>query len=202
MRLAPILPLLLLPLALDGCLLAAGAGAGAGGYSIAQERSVGAAVDDNTISIAINKKFVGEPDNELFAHVDTHVTEGRVVLTGKVDKPEYAIRALELSWQVEGVKEVVNEIQVTDQSGFVDYTRDAWITTQVKSRLLFEKFVRSVNYNVETVNQVVYLLGIAQDQAELDRATYVASTTQYVKNVVSYVRLKNDPRRGSGLAAQ
>lgn len=193
------LSLLTLPFALNGCLVAAGAGASAAGYSVAQERSVGTAVDDNGISLGINKKFLEEPDNQLFAHVDTHVTEGRVLLTGKVEKPEYAIRAVELAWQIEGVKEVVNEIAVTDKTGFVDYSRDAWITTQVKTRLLFTKFIKSVNYNVETVNQTVYLMGLAQDQAELDRVLQVARTTQYVQNVVSYVRLKTDPRRGRGL---
>ena len=187
---------------LSGCFLAVAGAAGTGGYSIAQERSVGSAVDDNTISVAINKKFLQEPTNELFADIDTHVTEGRVVLTGKVPQPENTIRAVELSWQVEGVKEVVNEIKVTDQTGFTNYTRDAWITTQVKSRLLFTKFIKSINYNVETVNQTVYLLGIAQDQAELDRALSVARTTQYVTNVTSYVRLKNDPRRGKDVSVQ
>lgn len=196
-----VLALALLP-TLSGCLVAAAGAAGAGGYSAAQERSVGNAVDDNGISLAINRKFLGEPSNELFAHIDTHVTEGRVVLTGKVQKPEDAIRAVELAWQVDGVKEVVNEIKVTDQSGFSDYARDAWITTQVKSRLLFTKFIRSVNYNVETVNQTVYLMGIAQDQAELDRALSVARTTQYVNNVTSYVRLKTDPRRGQDVSVQ
>ena len=39
-------------------------------------------------------------------------------------------------------------------------------------------------------------MGIAQDQDELERVTYVCSTTSYVERVVSYVRLKDDPRRG------
>jgi hypothetical protein len=38
-------------------------------------------------------------------------------------------------------------------------------------------------------------MGIAQDQTELNKATYAASTIQYVQKVISYVRLKNDPRR-------
>jgi len=85
---------------------------------------------------------------------------------------------------------------VDDAAGILNYLRDAWISTQVKARLLFAKNIRSINYSIITVNQTVYMMGIAQDQDELDRATYVASTTDYVQHVTSYVRLKNDPRRG------
>jgi osmotically-inducible protein OsmY len=62
--------------------------------------------------------------------------------------------------------------------------------------MILEKGVRSINYSVITVNQVVYLMGIAQDQTELGKVTHIASTTNYVQRVVSYVKLKDDPRRG------
>jgi len=70
-----------------------------------------------------------------------------------------------------------------------------WISTQIRARLIATKGVRSINFSILTVNQVVYVMGIAQDQLELDKVTYIASTTSYVQRVVSYARLKNDPRR-------
>ena len=103
--------------------------------------------------------------------------------------------AVRLAWTVKGVREVIDEIQVNDKSGLADFARDSWIGAQIRSRLLLEKNLRSVNYSVEAVNGVVYLMGIAQDQNELDKATYIASTTAYVKQVVSHVILKDDPRR-------
>jgi len=162
---------------------------------VAQERSVGSAVDDAGILIQIKNLYAKQDYKDLLANVEVKSVEGRVLLTGNVDKPDSQIEAVRLAWQVNGVKEVINEIQVNDKAGIWNYTRDVWISTQVRSRLILEKGVRSINYSVITVNQVVYLTGIAQDQAELDKVTTVASTTNYVQRVVSYVQLKTDPRR-------
>jgi osmotically-inducible protein OsmY len=189
-------PLLLTVLAtVSGCVpLIIGGGAETARLA-SQERTMGSAVDDGTVFLKIKNQFAHAPSNDLFANVEIRVTEGRVLLTGNVDQPDSQIEAVRLTWLVDGVKEVINEIQVNDKSGFANYSKDVWISTQVRSRLLFTKEIRSSNYSVITVNQNVYLTGIAQDQAELDRATWVASTTQYVQKVVSYVKLKDDPTR-------
>ncbi len=100
---------------------------------------------------------------------------------------------MRLAWQAEGVKEVINEIQVTDRGGLVDYARDTWISAQLTTKLLLDKAIKAINYNVETVNGVVYMIGIAQDQAELERATNHARTIPNVAKVVSHVRLKSAP---------
>lgn len=171
---------------------------GAGGEAAvvaAQERSVGNAVDDTGILLRIKNNFAKQQSKDMLVNVEVKVVEGRVLLTGNVDQPESQIEAVRLAWQVEGVREVMNEIQINDKAGFANYARDVWISTQIRSRFLFEKHLHSINYSVITVNQVVYLMGIAQDENELARATHIASTTQYVQRVVSYVTLKSDPRR-------
>lgn len=195
MRMLKPLILSLIAISLSSCAaLVIGAG-GEGARVAAQERSTGAAVDDAGIFLKIKNLYAQNDYKDLLANVEIKVLEGRVLLTGNVDKPDSQIEGVRLAWQVAGVKEVINEIQVNDKAGFANYARDVWISTQVKTRLLFEKHIRSVNYSVITVNQTVYLMGIAQDQDELDRATYVTSTTSYVEKVVSYVRFKDDPRR-------
>lgn len=181
---------------LSSCVPAAvTAGATTAGVVAAQERSTGNAFDDTGIKLTLNNLYFNRDINDLFKNVNIHVSEGRVLLTGAVDKPETKVEAVRLAWRAKGVREVIDEIQVNDQTGIADYARDTWISAQIRSRLLFEKNLRSINYNVETVNGVVYLLGIAQDQEELRKATYIASTTKYVKQVISHVILKNDPRR-------
>ncbi len=188
--------LVLLPLALSGCIPLLIAGGTETAAVVAQERSVGNAIDDAAILIQIKNKFANKDYKDLLANVEVKSVEGRVLLTGNVNKPESQIEAVRLAWQVEGVKEVINEIQISDQAGIWNYTRDVWVSTQVRSRMILEKGVRSINYSVITVNQVVYLMGIAQDQTELGKVTHIASTTSYVQRVVSYVKLKGDPRRG------
>lgn len=179
----------------SGCVPVVMYGAGKTAEVVAQERTTGDFLDDASLLTKIKERFLNRDFNDLFANVEVKVLEGRVLLTGNVDKPETRIEAERLVWEIPGVHEVVNEIQFTDQSGFNNYALDVWISTQVRTRLLVAKNVRSVNYSVNTVNQTVYLLGIAQDQDELDRAVNVAATTQYVKQVVSHVVLKDDPRR-------
>lgn len=186
-------PLLLLTL--TGCFPLVLGAASESAVVVSQERSVGGAVDDAGILLKIKQRFLEKDVNDLLSNVEVKSVEGRVLLTGNVNLPETQITAVDITWQVPGVKEVINEIQINDKSGLGNYAQDVWISTQVRSKLLFTKGIRSVNYSVITVNKTVYLMGIAQDQAELDKVTYVASTVSYVQKVISYVRLKSDARR-------
>jgi hypothetical protein len=69
-------------------------------------------------------------------------------------------------------------------------TSDSWITTRIRSSLLFEKDLYSLNYTVETVNGVVYLTGIGQDEVEINRVVEVARNVGGVKKVVNHVKVK------------
>ena len=71
-----------------------------------------------------------------------------------------------------------------------DTARDMWITTRLTWKITFDKNVHAINYVVETVNGTVYLIGIAQNQPELDRVIAYARGLTYVKKVISHVRLK------------
>jgi osmotically-inducible protein OsmY len=187
-------------LGLSACVPAIIAGGGATAEVAAQERSPGQNLDDAGIFLRIKNLYAQQDYKDLLANVEIKVIEGRVLLTGNVDKPESQIQAVRLAWQVSGVKEVMNEVQISDKAGFSNYAQDVWISTQARTHLLLTKGIRSINYSVITVNQTVYVMGVAQDQAELDRVTSVISTISYVQRVVSYVRLKDDPRRPENMA--
>lgn len=181
-------------ISLSGCAELLIGAAATTGIAVAEERSVGDAVDDLTIRGKLNHLFF-QDDIELFADVSFSVIEGRVLLKGSVPTPDDRIRALRLAWQAAGVREVINEIQVADDSGILNYARDTWISAQLKGKLLVDGDVLSINYSVETVNGTVYLLGIAQDEAELARVIEHAHGIEDVKRVVSHVVLKDDRHR-------
>ena len=189
--------LLLVTIPISGCSSFFVVAAPTVGVAAVQERSIGDAVDDLTIRAELNQLFF-EDNVDLLQSVSFNVIEGRVLLKGSVKKQESRIRAIELAWQASGVREVINEIQVTDQGGIVNYARDTWISTQLKAEILFDKDIFAVNYNVETINGVLYLAGIAQDRAELDKVIDHARRIKNVKKVVSHVVLKDDPRRAPG----
>ena len=166
------------------------------GLAAAQERSVVKAVGDAAILAEINH-YLLQRSEILFAKVGVEVMEGRVLLTGNVKKPEDRVEVARMAWQARGVREVLNELAINDQSTLRDYAKDVWITTQLKIKLLGNTDILAVNYSVDTLNGVVYLLGIAQSQEELDRATGHARNISGVAKVVSYVVLKDDPKRKS-----
>ena len=82
---------------------------------------------------------------------------------------------------------------VGDLSTVTESARDIWISTQIKAKILADSQIRSINYSVVTVNQEVFLMGVAQHQAELDRVTNHAKGISYVRRVVNFVRLKDQP---------
>lgn len=187
-----------LGLAAGGCSpVGAAVGVGAAGVTAAQtEKGFRRTMSDTEIRIAINDLWL-KADEEMFRKVNLQVQEGRVLLTGNVRLPEQRVEAVRLAWQAPGVREVINEIEVTDKSGLGNLTRDTWISTQLKSTLVFDKDVSSIDYSIETVNQVIYLMGVARSQAELDRVIGHAKEISYVRRVVSYVLLVDDPQRTS-----
>ena len=186
--------LLCAALFLNGCVgLAVGAGA-AGVTAAQQERGFVGTVEDTVIRAKINERWISHSES-MFLAVGLQVNEGRVLLTGKVDEAQARLDAVRLSWQVGGVREVINEIQIAKKGEGSTFARDTWISTQLKTKILFDKDVSSINYSIETVAGVIYLMGIAQDQAELNRVTTHARNLSYVKGVVSYVQLKDDPKR-------
>jgi len=177
-----------------GCASAIIGGAATVGLAAAQERSVGDAVDDSVILTKINGKLFKE-NVDLFSDVSIEVLEGRVLMTGAVDAAEDRVKAARLVWSVEGVKEVINEVEIDPNFTILDTAKDTWITTKLRARLLADGDIVDINYSVETVNGVVYLLGIAQSDRELKRVTWHASEVNGVVRVVSHVILKTDPRR-------
>ena len=178
-------------LGIGGCTpvgVVVGAGAGAG-VAASQERGFKGAMNDTEIRLQINDLWFQESIT-LYRKVNLQVQEGKVLLTGNVPDPETRLNAVRLAWQAHGVREVINEIEVTDKSSLTDSAQDVWITTQLKAKLLIDSEVSSINYSIETVNQVVYLMGVAQSQAELDRVIGHAKNISYVRRVVNYMRVK------------
>jgi len=182
----------LLGASLQGCVGAAiGAGATVGTAAM-EERGIAGVTDDAALRIRLNGLFSGK-DERLWRKVGLQVYMGRVLLTGAVETEDMRAEAVRLAWSAEGVKEVINEMQIAQSGGATGFARDTWITTQLKSALLFDKDVSSINYSVESVGGTVYLIGLAQDRAELNRVMNHARGMSYVKKVVNYVQIKRPP---------
>mgnify|MGYP001266520897 CR=1 FL=1 len=153
------------------------------------DRSLGTVVDDATIKVNVAAKFLGASNN-IFVNVNTSVLEGRVLLTGLVENQEIRIDAVRLVWEVEGVKEVVNEIEVGNRDGLKDYASDLWINTQARGVAAKTIGLRSVAYNFETINGKVYLAGVTTKPDQMNELIEALKTIKGVKEIVNYVIVK------------
>jgi len=198
--------LILAMFSLSGCATAVIAGATETGVTIAEERSAGTKVNDLTIYTKLNHLFLQNDTNDLLVNVTINVRHARVMLTGNVEKQETAERAVMLAWRIEGVQEVINEIVVKPGVDFFSNANDSLIKKNLEARLLVTKDVWVVNYSIDIVSGVAYMLGIVHDQAELDRVLNVVRTTQGVRKVISHLQIRaqmpadpslNDPQPGT-----
>jgi osmotically-inducible protein OsmY len=185
-----------------GLLLAAGTGLTLGacapvvvgtgvavGIAASQERGLKGAASDTKIRLQIDRLWL-EESTSLYTKIGLQVQEGRVLLSGQVPGPEARVTAVRLAWQAEDVIEVINEIEIGDKSSLLDAARDEWIAAQLRARMVGDAAIASINYSIETVNGSVYLIGIAQSQAEVDRVVAYAKNIAYVRRVLNYMRIK------------
>ena len=153
------------------------------------DRSMGSVIDDATIKVNIAAKFISSEDN-LFIDVSTTVLGGRVLMTGLVDNQEVRIDAVRRVWEVEGVNEVINEIQIGNRASLKEYAQDVWITTQVRGLAAKTVGLRSVAYNFETIQGKVYIAGITSRPKQLEAIIDVAKTVKGVTEIINYVIIK------------
>jgi len=178
------------------------AGSGAAlGVGAAREGGLRSTAKDIQIKALISDQWF-KYDLNTFSKLNITVNQGRVLLTGVVQNSNDRVEAVRLAWQVEGVDQVINEIRIADSEGVSGYVKDQWITTRLRSALTFNKNIQSINYSIDTVNGTVYLMGVAQDETELDHAIEEARVIPNVRQVVSYVKMAGRADTGGRVETQ
>ncbi|WP_051908819.1 BON domain-containing protein [Candidatus Odyssella acanthamoebae] len=186
------IPLFTISLMICGCAPAIiGGGAAVVGGALVKEKGVAGSLSDTQIATKVSVGLY-QKDPDLHARVNVIVQNGEVMLTGAVPTNEMHLDAVRIAWEVKGVKRVIDNIAISEGASLGVYAKDSWITTQLKSQLLFDKDIQSVNYSIKTVSGNVYLMGIAQDQKELSTVIDYARHIEGVKKVTSYVHLKEN----------
>ncbi|MDC3155186.1 BON domain-containing protein [Pelagibacteraceae bacterium] len=154
-----------------------------------EDRTIGEFVDDALIKTVIKNTYFDQSGN-LFFNVDVEVSQGRVLLTGTVENMDLKIEATRIAWGVEDVKTVINELQISNSDNIFNFADDLVISTKVSGRLILEAEVNSLNYNIETVNKVVYIIGIANSDDEQKKVIDIASDVYGVEGVIDYITIK------------
>lgn len=194
-RLLAFLPVVL-PLLLAGCSpygVAIGAGATVA-VTVLQERSVEDAAKDATIQFMLNERLFAT-DLDLFGNTTVIAVEGRVLIAGTTRNREHIEEVSRLAWTIPEVREVLNEVKFVEHEPGLDFGRDTSILTQLRAALLRDRAINEINYSVTVNLGTVYIMGIAYQQAELDRIVDYARDIRGVRAVVNHALLKDDPRR-------
>ena len=155
------------------------------------DRSIGEYVDDVLIK-AILKNSYFDQSEKIFFNVDVEVSQGRVLLTGTVDNINLRIEATRIAWGVKGVQTVINEIQISESDNILNFADDLVISTKVYAKLMLDEEVNSLNYNIESVNKVVYIIGISSSSEEKQKAIELTKEVFGVEEVVEYITIKSE----------
>jgi len=189
-----LLPMGLLSITLGACSpvgMAVGAGATVTNMAM-EERGFVTSARDKAIWTDISARML-DKNQTLFQNVDVQVHEGRVLLSGFVQRPEDRIEATRLAWEPDGVREVVDEIKLGRSLDAGDISEDVVLIQQIRLKLMFDRDIRAINYSVDCIRSTVYLMGVARTPAELQRVIDHVRDVPYVRAVVNHVRVRTDP---------
>ena len=157
-------------------------------------RTVGMQIDDTIMQ----KNLVARltlADKKYFLYIQIEILDGRIFLTGKVNKPEEKIKITKMAWETKGVRSVKNAIAIKGQSNFKSTAKDILITSQLRTALIFNKTIKSGNYTLETINKKVYIFGIAMDNEEKKAVISEAKKIYDVDDVVPTIYLVSELSR-------
>tara|TARA_Y100001970_G_scaffold281285_1_gene391723 strand:+ start:4627 stop:5220 length:594 start_codon:yes stop_codon:yes gene_type:complete len=179
---------------LYGCVGSSSTGVFGTGVSIAMDpRTLGTQIDDSIMDKSIETRILGI-DKKYFLSVKSKVLDGRIFLTGKVDTPEEKLKLTKVAWETKGARSVKNDIKIKEEFKFKQSAKDLLITSQLRSAMIFNKKIKSVNYNIDTYKKVIYIYGIARTNVERDEIIKESKEILDVEDVVASILLVDDLR--------
>jgi len=152
--------------------------------------TVGTKIDDTVVTAKVKSALLADSEIKgLEFKVETR--KGTVQLSGFVDDQAQIDRAIATTRAVEGVTDVQNGITLKTGAATVGNKVDDGITTaKVKSTLLQDPGVKSLDINVTTRKGEVQLSGFVDNQAQMDAATTLAIKVEGVTRVDNQLSIK------------
>ena len=166
---------------MQGCIALLGVGAVAGGMSLNDRRTGGTQIEDQAIELKSGGRI-----REAIAdkgHINVTSYNRIALVTGEVPADADKAAVEKAIAGIEGVTNVVNELEVGANSTISTRSSDTVITTRVKSGLVDAKDVQSSAIKVVTERGNVYLMGRVSER-EAQRASDIARSQPSVMKVV------------------
>lgn len=167
-----------------------GSGAAVGTAAM-QERGLRGAANDYNTRLLINDAWF-KHSLEMYQRVSLLISQRRVVIIGRVPDESIRLKAEQLAAQASGQK-IVNRITVGPDISLQRRLEDDALSARLEGTLMFDRDVAAINYDVETRDGVVYLIGEARSDSESRRVAHLASQLPGIRAVENYIAL---PRAG------
>ena len=181
-------------LTFTGCVGISSKGIFGTGVSIAFDpRSLGTQIDDSVMQKNLAARLILREKNYLLS-LNTKVLDGRIFLTGKVDYAEEKLHITKLAWETKGVRSVKNDIKIKEDFNFKQSAKDTLITAQLRSALLFNKKIKSTNYQIDTYKKKIFIYGISLTGEERKEVINEAKEILDVEEVIASIVLVEELR--------
>ena len=188
--------LFLILIYISGCASVLIGGVATVGIATVQERSVKDFAIDLKLELQLQKKLFEANKDKLFATVDVIIIEQRIMLIGNVESQEVRDLATKISWEVSPkIKAVLNELTIGGKSTLLSEAKDVKISLSLSGLLIGDVDISDINFSHSVSKQVIFLIGIAKNDDELNQVIYHARTIKGVRKVISHIILKNDKKR-------
>ena len=180
---------------LSSCVGSSTSGIFGTGVSIALDpRTLGTQIDDSIMQKNLQARLILK-EKKYLIKISVKVLDGRIFLGGKVDEPEEKLKITKMAWETKGARSVKNNIMIKQKFSFMNFTKDVLITSQLKAALIINKNVKAANFNIDTINQKIYVFGIAYDENEKKEIIQEAKQIVDVKEVITSILKVSDLSR-------
>ena len=165
------------------------------GVSVALDpRTLGTQIDDSIMQKNLLARLA-LTEKKYLVKLSVKVLDGRIFLGGKVDEPEEKLKVTKMAWETKGARSVKNNIVIKGKFSFKNTAKDILITSQLRTAIIFNKNVKSANFNIDTVNQKTYVFGIAHDNNEKKEIIQESKQIVDLKELVTSILMVSDLSR-------
>ena len=180
--LVKIINLLIISLLVNSCAIISTTGSLVGSASTSTRGFSGTIEDTYLMSKIVSKITLMKLSN--FSNITVSVNNGNVLLAGNIENQEKRLELIKKVWWIDGVKEVLNELEIGPRTSFSEKAEDFVFEAKIEKRLLFEPGIFSNNYSVDVVNGKVYVMGISSDIEEKTKVENFLNNMNDIKKLI------------------
>jgi osmotically-inducible protein OsmY len=161
--------------------------------SSAQEKGLGTSINDKVIYVKL-RNAIYDWDPSISENLSLSVDNGSILVTGKLKNIDTKVQLTKIIWEISGVKEVNNKVQISETNNLKNIAKDLASLGEIKARLMASKKLNSLNFSIDVVNNIAYISGVASSEEEISIVTQIAQEARFIKEVQNFVKVNKDKR--------